>query len=90
MLSLETDAARCRSLATSGATSAEYVELSLVTRLSLLSLVLRLKMALPMAWTLSGRSREGMLLVVDLIDDFLESENESRACSQEGRRSTDA
>lgn len=89
MWSLETDdAARPRSFIKSGVGSAECVKLVvLVVRDSRLSLFFRLKMAFPIAWTLSGRSFDGMLLVVDLMDDFLDKEKDSRACSQDGRRS---
>jgi hypothetical protein len=53
--------------------------------LSRFALPLRLKMVLPKICTLSGRSREGMLLVVDLPEDFLDSGFPSCPCSNEGR-----
>lgn len=89
MCSLVTDDARLRSTGISGGASGVYVEVALVPTLSRLSFDFRLNMAFPMACTLSGRSLDGMLLVVDLIDDFLERENDSSACSHEGRRSID-
>jgi hypothetical protein len=79
--SLVTEGARERSPVFSGAMSVD------VTRLSLLSLVFRLNIALPIAWTLSGRSR--MLLVVERVEDFLDSEKDSSGISQDGRRSND-
>lgn len=91
MWSLETDdVARIRSLVISGTGSGECVEPVLGVRDSRLSFDFLLKMALPMACTLSGRSFDGMLLVVDLMDDFLDREKDSRVCSQEGRRSDGA
>lgn len=91
MCSLETDdAARFRSMIKSGVGSGECVEVVLGVRDSRLSLDFRLKMAFPIAWTLSGRSLDGMLLVVDLMDDFLDREKDSRVCSQDGRRSDGA
>lgn len=66
--------------------SVEYMELDeLWALLSRLSLPLRLKMVLPKIWTLSGRSREGMLLDVDRPEDFLDRLFPSNAVSQEGR-----
>jgi len=53
--------------------------------LSRLSLPLRLKRDLLKIWTLSGRSRDGMALVVDLPEDFLDRLNPSSAFSQDGR-----
>jgi len=79
--SLVTEGARDRSPVISGAMSVD------VTRLSLLSLVFRLNIALPIAWTLSGRSR--MLLVVERVEDFLDSEKDSSGTSQDGLRSND-
>lgn len=85
------DNARLRSVGISGGVRSP-VEISL--RLSLRNLDFRLKMAFPIACTLSGRSLDGMLLVVDLTDDFRDRVKESNACSQvcsqDGRRSCDA
>jgi hypothetical protein len=44
-------------------------------------------MDLPNMWTLSGRSHDGMLLAVDLPDDFLDSVSPSKASSQRTGRS---
>ena len=71
-----------------GATaSVEYMELAdeLWALLSRLNFPLRLKMVLPNICTLSGRSREGILLDVDRPEDFLERLFPSNPFSQEGR-----
>lgn len=69
----------------STAASVEYIELDeLWALLSRLSLPLRLKRVLPNICTLSGRSREGMLLDVERPEDFLESVFPS-TFSHEGR-----
>jgi hypothetical protein len=72
--------------AESPAASVEYMELDeLWALLSRLPLGLRLKMVLPNNCTLSGRSREGMLLDVDRPEDFLDSVFPSSGFSHEGR-----
>jgi hypothetical protein len=73
--------------AASGGISTEYKELAdeLWALLSRFNLARRLKIVLPKICTLSGRSRDGMLLDVDLFDDFLDRVMFSMACSQEGR-----
>ena len=65
----------------------EYMELpdEPVALLSLFNFPLRLKMVFPKICTLSGRSRDGMLLDVDRWEDRLDSEIPSRACSHDGR-----
>lgn len=67
--------------------SVEYSELpdELCVLLSRFNLPRRLKIDLPNSWTLSGRSRDGMLLAVDLPDDLRESVRFSSVCSHEGR-----
>jgi hypothetical protein len=67
--------------------SVEYMELDeLWAPLSRFAFPLRLKMVFPKICTLSGRSREGMLLDVDRPEDFLESALPSSALfSHEGR-----
>jgi hypothetical protein len=72
----------------SATVSVEYMEEladELWALLSRLNFPLRLKMVLPNIWTLSGRSREGMLLDVDRPEDFLERLLPSYAVSHEGR-----
>jgi hypothetical protein len=72
--------------AESPAASVEYMELDeLWALLSRLPFGLRLKMVLPNNCTLSGRSREGMLLDVDRPEDFLDSVFPSSGFSHEGR-----
>jgi hypothetical protein len=69
----------------STAASVEYMELDeLWALLSRLSFPLRLKRVLPNICTLSGRSREGMLLDVERPEDFLESVFPSKVCSHAG------
>lgn len=71
--------------------SPEYMELpeELWELLSRFDLPRRWKMFLLKTWTLSGRSREGLLLVVERCDERRVRDMLSRACSQAGRSPVD-